>query len=144
MSTYNYKSGLGNSAAYQVSGAPYVNGPKDNAPEPGGPFKITFPKVTRWITIYNYGTAGANPSEELLCGFSANGLSNQTNAFSVLATDQLHLEVKVTELYYTGSCPNFTVIAGLTSIDNTAINNPSVSPSGSNTNWSGSLSAQVG
>ena len=29
MSTYNYKPGLGQVAAYQVSGAPYVNGPKD-------------------------------------------------------------------------------------------------------------------
>jgi len=142
MSTYNYKSGLGNSAAYQVSGAPYVNGPKDNAPNSGGPFKITFPKVTRWITIYNYGATGSNPSEELLCGFSANGLSNQTQAFSVLPTDQLHLEVKVTELYYTGSCPSFSVIAGLTSIDTLEINNSSISPSGNN--WSGSANANVG
>tara|TARA_A100001515_G_scaffold40123_1_gene31515 strand:- start:99 stop:527 length:429 start_codon:yes stop_codon:yes gene_type:complete len=142
MSTYNYKPGLGQVAAYQVSSAPYVNGPKDNAPNSGGPFKITFPKVTRWITIYNYGDAAANPSEELLCGFSANGLNNQTNAFSVLGADQLHLEVKVTELYYTGSCPSFTVIAGLTSIDTLEIDNDSISPSGNN--WSGSANANVG
>ena len=142
MATYNYKPGLGNVASFQVSGIPYVNGPKDNAPNGGGPFKITFPLVTRWIKIYNYGTTGSSPSEEVICAFSANGLNNQTNAFSVLPTDQLHLEVKVTELYYTGSCPSFSVIAGLTTIETDQINNVSISPLG--TNWSGSTIASVG
>ena len=142
MSTYDYKSGLGSSAAYQVSGIPYVKGPIDNAAGSGGPFKITFPRVTRWIKIYNYGEASQSPSEEVICGFSANGLNDQSNAFSVLPTDQLHLEVRVTELYYTGSCPSFSVIAGLTSIDTLEINNSSISPSGNN--WSGSANANVG
>tara|TARA_A100000172_G_scaffold20699_2_gene11767 strand:- start:380 stop:808 length:429 start_codon:yes stop_codon:yes gene_type:complete len=142
MSTYNYKPGLGHVAAYQVSSTPYVKGPIDNAPNSGGPFKIKFPKVTRWIKIYNYGSTGANPSEEVICAFSVNGLNNQSNAFSVLPTDVLHLDLKVTELYYTGSCPSFTIVAGLTSIDILEINNDSISPSGAN--WSGSVNAEVG
>ncbi len=140
MSTYDYKSGLGSSAAYQVSGIPYVKGPIDNAAGSGGPFKITFPRVTRWIKIYNYGETGS--AEEVICGFSANGLNDQSNAFSVLPADQLHLEVRVTELYYTGSCPSFSVIAGLTTIETDQINNVSISPLG--TNWSGSTIASVG
>ena len=138
MATYNYKSGLGNSAAYQVSGTPYIKGPISNAPTDGGPYKISFPKVTNWIKISNVG--GNN--EELNFAFSANGLSGLTNAGAVLEGQILHLDLKVTELYYTGSCSSFFVAAGLTSIDNTAVNNPAISPNG--TNWSGSSDANVG
>lgn len=138
MTTYNYKSGLGNSAAYQVSGAPYVKGPIEDASGSGGPFKISFPKVTSWIKISNVGSG----SEELNFSFSANGLDNLSNAGAILEGQILHLDLKVTELYYTGSCSSFYVVAGLTSIDTTQIDNSSISPSGSN--WSGSLNAAVG
>ena len=140
MATYNYKPGLGNVGSFQVSGIPYVSGPIDNAPNAGGPYKITFPLVTKWVKIANYSATGS--AEEVICGFSANGVSNQSNAFSVLPEGTIHLDVKVTELYYTGSCPSFSVIAGLTGIETININNNSVSPSGSN--WSGSLNANVG
>ena len=82
MATYNYKPGLGLTAAYQVSGVPYAKG--------------------------------------------------QT----------LHLELKVSELYYTGSVSSFGVLAGLTFIATDQIDNGGLSPSGSN--WSGSLNALVG
>ena len=138
MATYNYKSGLGNSAAFQVSGTPYLSGPIENAPEDGGPYKISFPKVTNWIKVSNVG--GNN--EELNFSFSANGLDNLTNAGAVLEGQILHLDLKVTELYYTGSCSSFFVAAGLTSIDPLEINNSSISPAGNN--WSGSANALVG
>ncbi len=138
MATYNYKSGLGNSAAYQVSGTPYLKGPIENAPTSGGPYKISFPKVTNWIKLSNVG--GTN--EELNFAFSANGLDGLTNAGAVLEGQILHLDLKVTELYYTGSCSSFFVAAGLTSIDTSQIDNDSISPAGNN--WSGSANASVG
>ena len=54
-------SGLGNSAAYQVAGKPYLTGSAiDN--ENGKSYinskeyKVEFPTVTRKITVYNYST----------------------------------------------------------------------------------------
>jgi len=138
MSTYNYKPGLGSVGSYQVSGIPYVKGPITNASTGGGPFKLTFPQVTKFISVTNTDAADT----ELLCGFSSLGLSELTNVFVVPGGQTLQLELKVTELYYTGSISAFGVVAGLTGIPNTAINNPNVSPSGSN--WSGSLGALVG
>ena len=138
MSTYNYKPGLGSVGSYQVSGIPYVKGPITNAAIAGGPFKLTFPRVTKFISITNTDAADT----ELLCGFSSLGLSELTNVFVVPGGQTLQLELKVTELYYTGSVSAFGVVAGLTGISSTTINNQSVSPSGSN--WSGSLGALVG
>ncbi len=136
MSTYNYKPGLGNAASYQVSGVPYVKGPIGDAAGPGGPFKITFPNVTRFVTVVNA------DSNEVQIGFSANGLQNETNAYAVPGERAVTLEVKVTELYYTGSSSAFSVAAGLTFIDTDQLDNTALSPSGSN--WSGSLNANVG
>ena len=138
MSTYNYKPGLGLVGAYQVSGIPYVKGPIDNAANSGGPFKLTFPKVTKFISLTN--TDGG--SGELICGFSSLGVSGLTNAFVVPDGQTLTLELKVTELYYTGSVSSFGVVAGLTFINTDQLDNTALSPSGSN--WSGSLNAFVG
>ena len=140
MSTYNYKPGLGNTASYQVSGIPYVKGPIDNAASgaAGVTPSIAFPSVTRWLKITNTDAE----ETELICGFSQNGVQNFTNAFVVPGGQTLHLELKVTELYYTGSVSSFGVVAGLTGIETININNASVSPNG--TNWSGSANANVG
>ena len=132
---------MGLVGAYQVSGIPYLSGPIGNAPlenPAGGPHKIEFPAVTRWIKLSNLGSG----SEELNFAFSSNGLANLTNAGAVVKDQTLHLEVKVTELYYTGSCSAFSIAAGLTYIETEQIDNQSVSPNG--TNWSGSLIANVG
>ena len=54
-------SGLGNSAAYQVSGRPYLTGSvveNGNGVTPAASqFKITFPYVTRTIRVVNTGSA---------------------------------------------------------------------------------------
>ncbi len=54
-------SGLGNSAAYQVSGRPYITGSVvengNGAAPPASQFKIAFPYVTRTIRIVNTGSA---------------------------------------------------------------------------------------
>ena len=142
MSTYNYKPGLGNAASFQVSGIPWVKGPIENAASgsqsPLVTPSVSFPKVTRWLKVTNTDAA----ETELICGFSQNGVQQFTNCFVVPGGQTLHLELKVTELYYTGSVSSFGVVAGLTGIETNNIDNLAVSPSGSN--WSGSLSAQVG
>jgi len=138
MSTYNYKPGLGLTAAYQVSGIPYIKGPIEDASAADGPHKIKFPSVTRFISLTNTDGSGA----ELQLGFSALGLANGTNAFVCPDGQTITLDLKVTELYYTGSASSFGIVAGLTFINTDQIDNTVFSPSGSN--WSGSLNALVG
>ena len=137
---YNYKAGLNYVGSYQVSGIPYVKGPIENAASgaAGVTPSISFPKVTRWLKVTN--TDGADT--ELICGFSQNGVQQLTNCFVVPGGQTLHLELKVTELYYTGSVSSFGVVAGLTGLEASLINNPGVSPNG--TNWSGYVAANVG
>ena len=134
MASYNYKPGLGNGASYEVSGAPYAKG-AINAMADGG-VVVRFPRVTRWVVIAN------NPGTNALkVGFSQNGVLS--NAFIEISDSTVspRLELKVTEIWLSGST-NCGVMAGLTGIETTAIDNIAVSPSGSN--WSGSLAARVG
>jgi len=132
MSTYNYKPGLGNAASFQVSGVPYVTGGIDASSTTG----LNFPLTTRWIVVSN---VGGNAT--LKVGFSENGVDG-TNYFEVLTNEiSPRLEVKVTEIWLTGS-NNCSVVAGLTGIETVNIDNIAISPSGSN--WSGSLNANVG
>ena len=132
MTTYNYKPGLGNAASFQVSGAPYVTGGIDASSTTG----LNFPLTTRWIVVSN---VGGNAT--LKVGFSENGVAG-TNYFEVLTNEiSPRLEVKVTEIWLTGS-NNCSVVAGLTGIETVNIDNIAISPSGSN--WSGSLNANVG
>ena len=133
MTTYNYKPGLGNAASFQVSGITYVSGGIDCSGSSQA--KLEFPLVTKSITIFN---ADSNEND-VKVSFSPNGVANNAY-FSVFGTP-VTLDVKVTELYLTGS-DDVAVVAALTSIETININNSSISPSGSN--WSGSLNANVG
>ena len=129
MSTYNYKPGLGLVGAYQVSGIPFVSGGINCKPN-NSQAKIKFPSVTKFITIVNADSA----EDGVTVSFSPNGVAN-TAAFPVFGTP-VTLDVKVTEIYLTGS-DEVSVIAGLTYVSTDQIDNPAISPSGSN--WSGSL-----
>ncbi len=135
MASYNYKPGLGNGASYEVSGVPYAKGAV-NAMADGGAV-VRFPRVTRWVVIAN-NPGGGN----LKVGFSQDGVTTG-NAFIEIPNQSVspRLELKVTEIWLSGST-NCGVMAGLTGIETTAIDNIAVSPSGSN--WSGSLAARVG
>ncbi len=122
MPTYNYTSGLGNAAAFQVSGKPYVTGGL-NGKALGGPYKIEFPSVTRWIVIANTDSA----EDDMKFGFSANGikgagLNGDDNYFTLLSGQSQRLELKCTELWYTGS-NQISVCAGLTGIPRAYIEN---------------------
>ena len=132
MSVFKYTAGLNNVGSYQVSGIPYATGSL-NATS-GDALKISFPYVTRWVHIINHATT------ELTCSFSEEGLSGN-NHFKLHRTHGSNegyysprLELKVTELYFTGSA-DFDVVAGLTNLPVERVTN--ASPSGSN--WSGSV-----
>jgi len=132
---FSYKVGLGNAASYQVSGKPYASGSIDaTVANADGATKVGFPSVTSWIVVSN---KSVDPCK---IGFSANGVSNDvlaSNFFFTVPSGSMspRLELKVSELWLSGSS-DVDVIAGLTGIDLTQINNPGISPSG--TNWSGS------
>jgi len=135
MAVFNYGSpGLGSVGSYQVSGKPFVSGAINVAVAtagPLGPLKIEFPSVTRWIVLTNHDTT---TDGDVKVAFSVNGF-NTNNYFTVVQdkndytnTMTTRLELKCSELYLTGACTHVDVIAGLTGISTTAINN----------NWSGS------
>ena len=132
MATFNYKPGLGNAAAYQVSGIPWVSGGIDATAE--DPHRIDFPSVTSWITVAN--------DDKIPCKVSFSAAGQASNYFVVPSGSiSPRLEVKVTELYL-GASTNVSVVAGLTAIATTSIDDSPLSPSGSN--WKGSLEALVG
>jgi len=136
MPTYNYKAGLGNVGSYQVAGIPYVTG---SIASSATAKRIVFPSVTSWVMVSNVGG-----SADVKVGFSKNGIDGTSgNNYFMVNQDQVtpRLELKLTELWVSGA-NEVSVMAGLTGISETNINNSTVSPSGSN--WSGSVGALVG
>ena len=139
MPNFGYKAGLQNVGSYQVSGRPFATGSVDAlSPAASAPVVVRFPKVTRWVVVSN------NTAVACRVGFSSNGVSGSSpaiayeNYFLTVPANTMTqpLELKVTELWLSGS-NTVDVMAGLTFIDVTSINNAQVSPSGSN--WSGSV-----
>lgn len=134
MSGISWRTGVGinNVGSYQVAGAPFASGNLDATS--GTPLKIEFPYVTSWFTIINH-----DETNELTCSFSEAGLTNG-NFFHVhpAPTDNKGtaympvFDLKVTELWFTGSAP-FDIVAGLTNIQ-TASAYTEFGPS-----WSGSV-----
>ena len=136
MATYNYQSGLGNASAYQVSGIPYVSGGLSVVSHD---LVLRFPRVTSWVQVMNNG----DTDQLVTIGFSSGGVRNFNKYPLPQGQSTGKLELKVTEMYFSGNCDDFSVIAGLTSIPTDQIDlSKQLSPSGSN--WSGSLIAQVG
>jgi hypothetical protein len=139
MSDFKYTAGLNNVGSYQVSGAPFVSSSIDCGAL-GGPIKITFPYVTRWIMVQNN---SVETPEDLKVGFSSLGITETNNFFTVFNRQSAvnadrssicpRLEIKLSELWLTGSS-NCEVIAGLTNIPIERINN--IGTKGNN--WSGS------
>jgi len=129
---FRYQSGLGNQAAYAVSGRPFASGSIDATT----PMKVEFPAVTRWVCLANHD--GAN---DLICAFSENGLPSNggTNNFriedvgstSISTVHTVRFEFKVTEMWFESST-DFDVIAGLTNINVNQLNTSGI------INWSGS------
>lgn len=127
-SSFKYRNGLGNSAAYQVSGIPFATGSLSVPTSSAEPIRIQFPKVTSWFTVVN------RSNQHVRVGFSANGVKGDNY---ITIHEENHptsnsFNLKVTEIYLLsngGATTNdVDVIAGLTTIDVESIAN----------NWSGS------
>ena len=121
MSTYSPRaSGLGNSAAYQVAGKPYLTGSAiDNEASKNygnsKEYKVEFPTVTRKVTIYNY-----SKDADLAVYFSPKATAPATITgvhFAIVGcqTGSLEMNIKCKELYispfptndYAGAGGNF-------------------------------------
>lgn len=127
---WKFRAGINHVPAYQVSGAPYAKASIDSTQAEGR--VVHFPYVTRWVKIVNNDTSNA-----VKVAFSARGLAVESNYFTVgkgatgQPTSTEILELKVSELYFTGST-NVDVVAGLTSI------HPRSAQTDTGPNWSGS------
>jgi hypothetical protein len=135
MTTYRaWNSGIGNVGSYQASSIPYTTSSLAVAGSPSSDVvKISFPHVTRFVTIKNIGVEGATDCL-LRVGFSEKGIANG-NYFLLNNEESYSADWRVSALYLrvdnTSSAMNATasVIAGLTDID----------PRDLEMNWSGSI-----
>jgi len=139
---YKYDVGLSNVGSYQVSGKPFAStaatvasGSTAGAPDSQ---KITFPSVTKQITVINSGAT----TKKVRVAFSVNGLRDNSNYIlvhpAIDGVGSITLDVKATELYLMSNdsaTPTVSVYASLTGIPVERINN--ISPGGSN--WAGSV-----
>tara|TARA_Y100001938_G_C7857227_1_gene313766 strand:+ start:171 stop:608 length:438 start_codon:yes stop_codon:yes gene_type:complete len=138
---YPKASGLNNSAAYQVSGKPYVSASIDvNQLGVTSAYPVEFPQVTKFVTIVNTKT-GANVP--IRFGFSALGVTGSagpnpppvggSDHYFVLNNGESYTgEFRVSKLFLLtdekGTNGQASVIAGLTGIPAQELAN----------NWSGS------
>ena len=119
----SWSPGLDKADAYKVSGVPYLTGTY-GSPLSAGTVQISFPYVTREITIINLATGSA----PFNVGFSKAGVENQTNMLTLEYGASFTGDYRVTSLFISGSSMDFNIMAGLTRIPSTDIP----------TNWSGS------
>jgi hypothetical protein len=155
--------GLNHVAAYQVAGIPFASGSINpdqlgdvQSATEGGPYRVKFPAVTKWIHIINHGQSSG---QNLKVSFSKHGIVGQTTGSPAGSYDgapapgtcnfivphkgsttpqhhQVTLQVKVTEIWVTGSGTagsTFDVIAGLTNIATAS------AATTAGNSWSGSL-----
>ena len=125
MSVFQHRSGLGSSAAYQVSAIPFLV----RQDLSGGVItQITFPKVTKFIKIVN--TSG---SRTLNVGFSSLGISASSNYFTISTSSESVIYYwRVSSIFIKASGSGGTIPieihAGLTTVSDLELTN----------NWSGS------
>ena len=130
MSVFQYRSGLGNSASYQVSSIPYL---LKSSIGNSNILEITFPNVTNFIEIF---TAAGSPP--LRIGFSSLGIQKTapagTNYILHSAGTSAIYDWRVTSLCLQrdsntgGVTVDYEIRAGLTTIAASELTN----------NWSGS------
>jgi len=119
-----YQVGVGSVGSYQISGIPWVQThviPATTITEVTFAPDGTNPYVTRFVKLRNTASTGA-----VQVGLHANGITGSTAGaqpwFTLPAnmTSWLHLEVRVSSLYFSASAERDAVeiIAGLTPIQN--------------------------
>lgn len=126
--SFEYKSGLWNASSYVASGIPWATSSLVAPLSSGTPMEVSFPSVTKFITIKNISTG----TEKLRVGFSSNGVKNTSNYFLLSPNESFAGDIKVKSIFIlsdAGSAATASVIAGLTGIDASNLQN----------NWSGSL-----
>lgn len=117
-----------NGDEYACSGTPFVTGSHSTAALDTTVRRIEFPRVTRWIKVFNHNT---NAAHTMKVGFTANGVASkgdQVNGTGLAEAHYIHLagnkdtgqlELRCTEIFVaagTSDDVNFTVLAGLTNI----------------------------
>ena len=120
MSVFQYKTGLGNSSAYQVSAVPYII---RGSLATNDVTEISFPNVTNFIQIY--------ANKALLVGFSSLGISANENYFQIDAGVSDIYHWRLSSLFIKraiSSTTTYEIRAGVTLIDSADLSN----------NWSGS------
>jgi hypothetical protein len=113
----NYTSGLGNVAAYQVSGKPFLTGSSVAATAVK---KIEFPNVTKSFTLVNTGSA------DIRMYFIDPDVSPAADTglhrFTLSSNSSFTMDVKCTELYIKAvGDSGFELVAELTGIPSTTM-----------------------
>ena len=121
-SQFKYTAGLNHVGSYQASARPYVKASL-TVPVTGAAntsLEISFPKVTKFVTIRNDGT-DASASCDMQLAFATGGFeTDQSNFITIAESASFSADFRVTKLYLMASAAgelNATVIAGLTNID---------------------------
>lgn len=94
-----------------ISGLPYLT---SSTPTPSGVSKIEFPMVTSWLLVRNH-TAGTI----MRFGFTQAAMTpGNQHQFPLDADEQFQANVRVKDLWVSATLgtPQFTVMAGLTSV----------------------------
>ena len=97
--------GVNHVPEYQVSGAPWVTG----SLAVGGVIKLEFPNVTRFFKVSNTGASAVS------VGFTSAG-ADGSHGFTVQTGTVEHFELRVREIYLSGSGGTVDVLGGLTAI----------------------------
>jgi len=128
---FDYRAGLGNVGSYQASAKPFLSS-SINVSSSGDVVKISFPNVTRFITIKNTGPDDGSADIDMRVGFSQNGV-NSENYLTVANQESYSADWRITSVFlkvHTTSTSNATasIIAGMTAIDSLELQH----------NWTGS------
>jgi hypothetical protein len=130
-SNFKYTAGLNHVGSYQSSARPFVRSglivPHSQSNETfvdgTTALEISFPKVTKFVTVRNDGT-DQSASAEMRVAFATGGLDDGNANYFVLAeSSSFSADFRVTRLYLMSNAPTLgltaSVIAGLTQIDAT-------------------------
>lgn len=119
---YDQRAGLGNVGSYQASARPFISSSIILPPLVGVSTKISFPTVTKFVTIKNTGPiSGLGAKAVVRVGFSANGVETGTNYYTLTSQESFSADWRVSSVYLmldTGLLnATASVIAGCTGID---------------------------
>ena len=123
MAVFKYESGLGSVAAYMESAKPFLSSSINVASGGNTIVSISFPNVSKFVTIRNMGPTGSVPAG-LRFGFSANGVTGSVNNnYVVLDNGESYTgDFRVTSVYLMTNGAAVTnnatasIIAGMTGI----------------------------